>query len=74
MVIAAIRAITWGTIATAVASALLMAATNGNTQRLEALPGADNGRAMPASPGGMRSERRQAPRPGDGLRPSSATR
>ena len=76
MIIAAIRAITWGTVATAVVSALLMAANSGNTQRLESLPSdALNGRSMPASPAaGMRGERRQAGRPGNGPPPSTGTR
>ena len=77
MVIAAIRAITWGTIAAAVVSALLMAATSGNPQRLETLPGdAVNGRSLQASPqtGGMRGDRRPGARPGTGSQPSPGAR
>jgi hypothetical protein len=76
MVIAAIRAITWGTIAAAVVSALLMAATSGNPQRLETLPGdAVNGRSLQASPQtGMRGDRRPGARPDTGSQPSPGAR
>jgi hypothetical protein len=76
MVIAAIRAITWGTIAAAVVSALLMAATSGNPQRVETLPGdAARGRSMPASPpAGMRGERRPGAGPGTGPQPAPGAR